>query len=62
VGFTNIFFNLFTCSAGSQVTGALDVHPPTVHDYLYSYNNDLFMPFPLDEVEEQFLDDDDYYV
>jgi hypothetical protein len=26
-----LFFNLFTCSAGSQVTGALGICPPTVH-------------------------------
>jgi hypothetical protein len=36
-----LFFNLFTCSAGSQVTGALGVPPPSVHGYLYSCNNNL---------------------
>jgi hypothetical protein len=28
------FFNLFTCSADSQVVGAHGVTPPSVHDYL----------------------------
>ncbi len=30
-----LFFNLYTCSAGSQVTGALGVNPPTIHEYLF---------------------------
>jgi hypothetical protein len=38
------------------------VHPPTVHDYLYSCNNDLIIPIPLDEVEKQLLNDNDYYI
>jgi hypothetical protein len=48
-----LFFNLFTCSAGSQVTGALGVHPPSIHDYFDIPNN---------EVEEDFLQINDYYI
>jgi hypothetical protein len=56
------FFNLFTCSAGSQVTGALGISPPTMHDYLYSCNNGLLVDIQIDEAEEQFLAENDYYI
>jgi hypothetical protein len=29
-----LFFNLYTCGAGSQVTSLIGVTPPTVHEYL----------------------------
>jgi hypothetical protein len=34
-----LFFNLYTCSACSQVTGTLGVSPPTVSEYLYSVHH-----------------------
>ncbi len=36
-------FNLYTCPAGSQVSGAHGVSHPTVHEYLYSCNNNLLI-------------------
>jgi len=45
-------FNLYTCSAGSQVTGALRVSPPSVHEYLCSCNNNLLINIPDDENED----------
>jgi hypothetical protein len=56
------FFNVYICGAGSQVTGTLRVTPPTVHEYLYSCNNNLLIEFPVDEVEEKFHEDNDYYI
>jgi hypothetical protein len=55
-------FNLFTCSAGSQVIGALGISPPTMQDYLYSCNNGLLVDIQIDEAEEQFLAENDYYI
>lgn len=57
-----LFFNLFTCSAGNQVTGALGVCPPTVHDYLYSCNNDLLINIPLDDNEDNFDGVNEFYI
>ena len=62
MGLTNFFFNLFTCSAGSQVTGALGVCPPTVHDCLYSCNNGLLINVPLDDNEDNFDVVNDFYI
>lgn len=58
------FFNLYTCSAGSQVTGTLGVSPPTVSEYLYSVHHNLLVDFPMDENDEQFDGDaaDAYYI
>ena len=56
------FFNLFTCAMGSQVTGTLGVTPPTVHEYLYSVNNNLLIELPLDPAEEEFDEDNAYYI
>jgi len=47
-------FNLYTCSAGSQGTGALGVSPPSVHEHLYSCNNNLSINIPDDENEFAF--------
>ena len=55
-------FNLYTCSAGSQVTGALGVSPPTVHEYLYSCNNNLLINIPEDENDDEFEEGNDFYV
>ena len=46
---------------GSQVTGLLGVTPPTVHEYLYSCNNNLLVDIPTDEDEEEFNDNNDFY-
>jgi hypothetical protein len=58
------FFNLYTCSVGSQVTGTLGVSPPTVHEYLYSVNNYLLIDILGEEVEEEFDGDvaNEYYM
>ena len=56
------FFNLFTCGMGRQVTGTLGVTPPTVHEYLYSINNNLLIELPLDPVEEEFQEGNAYYI
>jgi hypothetical protein len=56
------FFNLYTCGAGSQVTGLLGVSPPSVHNYLYSCNNNLLVNIPFDEAEEEFMEDNPYYI
>jgi hypothetical protein len=56
-----LFFNLYTCGAGSQVTGLLGVTPPTVQEYLYSCNNNLLVDIPADDAEEEFYDNDDFY-
>ncbi len=55
-------FNLFTCSAGSQVTGALGATPHTVHEYVYSCHNDLLINIPLDDNEDNFAKGNVYYV
>ncbi len=55
-------FNLYTCSAGSQVTGALGVSPPTVHDYLYSCNNNLLIDIPEDDNDDKFEEGNVFYV
>lgn len=47
---------------GSQVTGTLGVTPPTVHEYLYSVNNNLLIELPLDPAEEEFDEDNAYYI
>jgi hypothetical protein len=52
------FFNLYTCSAGSQVSGTLGVSPPTVHKYLYSINNNLLIDIPGEEFKEEFDGDE----
>jgi hypothetical protein len=57
-----LFFNLFTCSAGSQVTGVLGVCPPTVKEYLYSCNNDLLIDLPDDGNEVNFDIGNDFYI
>lgn len=57
-----LFFNLYTCSAGSQVTGALGVNPPTIHEYLFSCNNNLLIHHPQDLVEEAFDLDNGFYL
>ncbi len=57
-----LFSYLFTSSAGSQVTGALGVHPSSVHEYLFSCNNDLLIDVPLDDAEDEFLNGNDYYI
>ncbi len=36
--------------------------PPTIHDYLYSCNNRLVVDIQIDEVEEQFIFENDYYI
>jgi hypothetical protein len=56
------FYILFTCSAGSQVTGALGVHPPSIHDYLFYCNNDLLIDIPNDDIEEEFLQINEYSI
>jgi hypothetical protein len=48
------FFNLYTCGAGSQVTGTLGVAPPTMHEYHYSCNNNLLIDVSVDEAKEEF--------
>ena len=63
VGFANLFFNLHTCTAGSQVTGTLGVSPPTVHEYSYSCNCHLLVDPPADDlVEEEFNVWNDYCI
>ena len=57
-----LFFNLYTCGTGSQVTGTLGVTPPTVHEYLYSCNNNLLIEVPFDEAEEEFQQDNAFYI
>jgi len=57
-----LFFNLFTCSAGSQVTGVLGVCPPTVQEYLYSCNNNLLIDLPDDGNEVNFDIVNDFYI
>jgi hypothetical protein len=58
------FFNLYTCSAGSQITGTLGVSPPTVSEYLSTVHHNLLVDFPMDENKEQFDADaaDAYYI
>ncbi len=53
-------FNLYTCSAGSQVSGALGVSHPTVHEYLYSCNNNLLINIPEDDNDDEF-EEGNYY-
>jgi hypothetical protein len=55
------FLNLYTCGAGSQVTGLLGVTPPTVQEYLYSCNDNLLVDIPADDAEEEFYDNNDFY-
>ncbi len=48
---------------GSQVTSALGLSPPTVHDYLYSCNNNLLVHHPNDDMGEEFEGaDNDFYL
>jgi hypothetical protein len=54
VGFTDIFFNLNTCSAGSQVTGTLGVS--------FSINHNLLIDIPVHEAEEGFNAENIFYV
>jgi hypothetical protein len=57
------FFNLYTCTAGSQVTGMLGVAPPTIHEYLYSCNHNLLVALPAgDDVEEEFNVENNFYI
>jgi hypothetical protein len=57
------FFNLYTCTAGSQVTGTLGVAPPTIHEYLYSCHHNLLVDIPADDdVEEEFNVNNDFYI
>ncbi len=46
----------------SQVTGTLGVTPPTVHEYLYSVNINLLVELPLDLTEEEFQENNAYYI
>jgi hypothetical protein len=58
-----LFFNLYTCSVGSRVTGALGVNPPMIHKYfLFSCNNNLLIDHPQDLVEEAFAIEKGFYV
>jgi hypothetical protein len=41
--------------------GALGVPPSSVHDYLYSCNNNLLIDVPLEEAEEEFDADNNFY-
>ncbi len=57
------FFHLYTCTAGSQVTGMLGVAPPMIHEYLYSCNHNLLVDLPADDdVEEEFNVNNDFYI
>ncbi len=60
--YRRFFFNLYTCSAGSQVTGTLGVSPPTVYEYLYSVNHNLLIDIPADETEEEFNAENVFYI
>ncbi len=42
--------------------GALGVPPPSVHDYFYSCNNNLLIDAPLEEAEEEFDVDNNFYI
>jgi hypothetical protein len=44
------------------VTGALGVNPPTIHEYLFSCNNNLLIHHPQDLVEEAFDLDNGFYL
>jgi hypothetical protein len=54
------FLNFFICSAGSQVTGAIRVPPPSVHDYLYSRNSNLLIDIPGEAAEKEFNVENNY--
>jgi hypothetical protein len=53
-------FNLFTCSenCGSPVTGILAVPPHTFAEYLYSMNNNLLIPIPLNELDDHIAEEE----
>jgi hypothetical protein len=59
-----LFFNLYTCASGSQVTGTLGVSPPTISEYPYSFKRNLFIDLPRDVDGEEFDADvaDDFYI
>jgi hypothetical protein len=62
VGRANFLFQSMYLLCWIQVTGALGMSLLTMHDYLYSCNNGLFVDIQIDEVEEQFLAEKDYYI
>ncbi len=62
VGLPNTFFQLFTCSAGSQVPGVLGFCPPTIHEYLYLCNNNLLTDLPEDGYDINFDIENDFYI
>lgn len=49
-----LFFNLFTCAHGhgNPCNTILGVAPPSVADYLYSANNNLLIPVPVADGED----------
>lgn len=59
----SFMYNLFVCSndCGSQVSGQLGVPPPTVAEYLYSANNNLLIPIPLDEPDDHLAEEEGEY-
>ena len=57
----SLFFNLFTCLSGSQVTGVLGVAPPTLQEYLYSCNQGLLINQPFEDAEEELERNNDFF-
>jgi hypothetical protein len=49
-----LYYNLFTCAEGhgNPCNIILGIAPPTVVEYLYSTNNSLFIPLPIDDGED----------
>ncbi len=59
----SFIYHLFVCSndCGSQVSGQLGVLPPSVAEYLYSANNNLLIPIPLDEPDDHLAEEEGEY-
>jgi hypothetical protein len=56
----SLFFNMFTCLSGSQVTSVLGVTPPTLQEYLYSCKQGLLIHQPFEDAEEEFERNNDF--
>ena len=56
------FFNLYTSFGGGRISGTSCVNPPTIHEYLFSCNNNLLINPPHDLVEEVVAIKNGYYI
>jgi hypothetical protein len=58
----HFFFNLYTSFGGGRISGTSCVNPPTIHEYLFSCNNNLLINPPHDLVEEVVAIKNGYYI